>query len=85
MHMAMVAAIWHNPGGPNGVGRGDYPVVILGFDGGAGQLMGPGMRAFAVDTAGRLWAISADQLTVRDEQVLGKLNAVAAQLAGGQP
>jgi hypothetical protein len=71
--MISVAAVWHNPGGPNGAGRGDYPVVILGFD---------SLRAMAVDTAGRLWAIPTDQLMVRDHEVLAKLTAAAAQMTG---
>jgi len=75
-----VAAIWHNPGGPNGAGRGDYPVVILDFENIPGQTIGVSMRAICVDTAGRLWAIATDQLTVRDEHVLGKLTSVVGQL-----
>jgi hypothetical protein len=74
--MKPIAAIWHHPGTPPGVGAGVYPVAIVGF------IQGPTLVAIVVDSTGRSNTAPVGELEIVDTGVRETVAAANSAIAG---
>jgi hypothetical protein len=74
--MKPIAAVWHHPGTPPGVGAGVYPVAVVGF------MPGPTLVAIVVDSTGRVNTAPVGEVEIVDSTVR---EAVATANSGITP
>ena len=74
--MKPIAAIWHHPGTPPGVGAGNYPVAVVGF------MPGPTLVAIVVDSTGRVNQAAASELEVVDATAREAVAAANTAITG---
>jgi hypothetical protein len=76
--MKPIAAVWHHPGTPPGVGAGNYPVAIVGF------VPGPTLVAIVVDSTGRVNTAPAGEIEVVDTVARETVAAANSAITAGR-
>jgi hypothetical protein len=74
--MKPIAAIWHHPGNPPGVGAGNYPVAIVSF------VQTPALVAVYVDSTGRVSTAPIGELEIVDAAAREAVAAANSALGG---